>query len=117
LNQSDRQKVFVGKFKKGYNTAGSSHKGSEVVIEYTREFIGELMCDYDMFWYPFDQQACAVELYQDEDLARLEPAGLRYHGPRYLTQYYVEGVSMCRHTVQVDRGIVGQELRVDILQQ
>jgi hypothetical protein len=67
LYKSDKLDVYLAKFKEGYKSTETRHEGSNVVIEYSKEWIAELMCDYDMFWYPFDSQACSVELYQGEE--------------------------------------------------
>jgi hypothetical protein len=101
LYESDKLDVYMAKFKKGYKSTESRHEGSNVVIEYSRELIAELMCNYDMFWYPFDSQACSVELYQDEEDVQLLPGGLTYSGPQQLAQYWVERVSLCPGILEV----------------
>ena len=59
------------------------------------------MCDYDMFWFPFDSQSCGIKLYQKEDNVHLVPDGLTYGGPQHLEQYTVTGLRMCHTNIQV----------------
>ena len=99
--KSDKPDAYLAKFAEGYNSSAEVHQGSEVVIEYEREMIVELMCDYHMFWYPFDSQTCGVELYQEEEEAGLIPQAVTYSGPRQLIQYTVIGIEMCPSVVQV----------------
>ena len=77
------------------------HNGSVVVIVYEREKIIEFMCDFDMFWYPFDRQSCVVELYQRDEGIVLFPKSIAYKGPRDLEQYTVKGVFQCSVTLPV----------------
>ena len=101
LIKSDKPDGFSAKFEEGYNSSADIHLGSQIVIEYEKEMIVELMCDYHMFWYPFDSQACRVELYQEEEDARLIPKAVTYSGPRQLIQYTVIGIEMCPRVIQV----------------
>ena len=99
--KSDKLDEYLAKFAEGYNSSTDVHPGSQIVIEYEKEMIVELMCDYHMFWYPFDSQTCGVELYQGEEDARLIPKAATYSGPRQLIQYTVIGIEMCPTVVQV----------------
>ena len=78
------------------------NNGSHVVcIEYEREKIIEFMCDFDMFWYPFDRQSCGVQFYQNDEEIILFPKSIAYKGPRELEQYSVKGVFLCSVALQV----------------
>ena len=99
--KSDKPDGYTAKFEDGYNSSADVHPGSRIVIEYEKETIVELMCHYHMFWYPFDSQTCGVELYQQEEDARLIPKVVTYSGPRQLIQYTVIGIEMCPTVVQV----------------
>ena len=81
--------------------AKQADNDSEIMIEYRKEDIGEYMCDYDMFWFPFDSQTCNIKLYQKEDHVNLVPDGLTYRGPKILNQYTVTGIKMCNSTFEV----------------
>ena len=98
--KSDKPDGYSAKFSEGYNSSADLHLGSDIVIEYDREMIVELMCDYHMFWFPFDSQTCGVELYQKEDI-RLIPKAVNYSGPRQLIQYTVIGIEMCPTVIKV----------------
>ena len=78
-----------------------NHNGTDVAISYEREAVIQFMCDFDMFWYPFDQQSCAVEFYQKEEQILLLPKSIDYKGPLDLEQYTVHGVFLCNATFQV----------------
>ena len=93
---------------------GSSKHSSEskMLIEYEKERIGEFMCDYDMFWFPFDSQSCGIKLYQKEDDVHLVPDGLTYGGPQNLEQYTVTGLRMCHTNIQVRQTLT---LTLDLL--
>ena len=77
------------------NPAEEPHDGSQVVIVYEKEKIIEFMCDFDMFWYPFDRQSCRVEFYQRAEGIMLSPKSIAYKGPVDLVQYRVNGVFLC----------------------
>ena len=72
------------------------------MIEYELEMVVELMCEYDMFWFPFDSQTCGVELYQREEEITLIPESVAYTGPRQLIQYTVVGIDMCPAVFEVN---------------
>ena len=99
--KSDKPDGYLAKFAEGYNSSADVHPGSQIVIQYEREMIVELMCDYYMFWYPFDSQTCGIKYYQEEEEARLVPKAVAYSGPRQLIQYTVVGIEMCSTVVQV----------------
>ena len=77
------------------------NRSHHMVIEYEREKIIEFMCDYDMFWYPFDRQSCGVEFYQRDEQIILLPKSIAYKGPIKLEQYTVDGVFLCSVALQV----------------
>ena len=79
---------------------------SKMLIEYEKERIGEFMCDYDMFWFPFDSQSCGIKLYQKVDNVHLVPDGLTYGGPQHLEQYTVTGLRMCHTNIQVRQTLI-----------
>ena len=55
--KSDKPDGYSAKYAKGSNSSADVHPGSE--IEYSRDMIVELMCEYHMFWFPFDSQTSA----------------------------------------------------------
>ena len=72
--KSDKPHVYLAK----QTDDGSSKNKSEIMIVYRKETIAEFMCDYNMFWFPFDRQTCNIELYQKEDQVNLVPDHLTY---------------------------------------
>ena len=95
---TDRQDVYKVKLR---NPAEETPNGSQVVIEYEREKIIEFMCDFDMFWYPFDRQSCGVEFYQRSEGITLLPKSIGYKGAVELEQYTVNGVFLCSGVLPV----------------
>ena len=102
--RSDKLDEFSAKFAKGYNPSENVHLGRDIVIEYEREMVVDLMCEYDMFWFHFDSQTCGVELYQREEEITLIPKSVAYTGPRQLIQYTVVGIDMCPAVFEVNTG-------------
>ena len=63
----------------------------------SRVYSIQFFCDYDMAWYPFDQQTCMVEMVLDgvlDNYIDLLPGGVKFSGPMELTQYYVKSFMM-----------------------
>lgn len=66
--------------------------GSENNITISRVYSIKFFCDYQMHWYPFDQQTCSMQLIFDgvlDNYADLLPGILSFSGKRELTQYFV----------------------------
>ena len=99
--KSDVPDQLSANFAKDYNSSANVHVGADIVIEYEREMIVELMCEYNMFWFPFDSQTCGVEMYQKEENVILIPSAVAYTGPPQLIQYTVMGIEMCPAFFQV----------------
>ena len=73
------------------------YKGSENPIHYERLYNEELVCHYELAWYPFDKQKCSIAIEPTEDLRNyidLIPDKFEYTGPVDLTQYSVMTVEM-----------------------
>ena len=99
---TDKLDLYKVKLRNDYNPEEViRNRSHHMVIEYEREKIIEFMCDYDMFWYPFDSQSCGVEFYQRDEKIILFPKSIAYKGPRELEQYTVEGVFLCSVALQV----------------
>ena len=69
------------------NPAEEPHDGSQVVIVYEKEKIIEFMCDFDMFWYPFDRQSFRVEFFHRAEVIILSTNSITYKGPVVLELY------------------------------
>ena len=100
--KTDKEDTLKAKFLK--KSAGNLSPGLDVTIEYKRELVAECMCQYHMFWYPFDSQTCSVEMYLNEEKVRLVPVGLKYTGPRALAQYIVTDYQLCASILEVGWG-------------
>ena len=67
--------------------------GSENGITISRVYSIQFYCEYQMAWYPFDQQTCSVEMLLDgvlDNYAELISGGIEFSGPKELTQYFVK---------------------------
>ena len=97
LLSSDKPNIYLAK-----KVPSKELNESRMIVFYERELIGEFMCDYDMFWFPFDSQTCGMKLYQNEDQVQLVLQGLAYRGPKNLEQYSVTGLRMCHSVFEVN---------------
>ena len=75
----------------------------------TRVYSIEFFCEYEMSWYPFDQQVCHVEMMMAgvmENYAELIPGNLHFSGPKELTQYFIKNVDIKKAEIQTGKAIV-----------
>ena len=76
---------------KAVNEDIETYEGSQNTLSMSRVYSIQFFCDYDMAWYPFDQQTCKIEMVLDgvlDNYADLLPGGVKFSGPMELTQYY-----------------------------
>ena len=67
--------------------------GNENTIVMSRVYSIKFFCEYNMRWYPFDQQTCNIDLIMNgvlDNYADLLPGGVQFSGPKELTQYFVK---------------------------
>ena len=72
-------------------------KGSENEITISRIYSIKFFCEYQMHWYPFDQQTCLIEMLTDgvlDNYADLLPGVIEFSGKKELTQYFVKNFKM-----------------------
>ena len=72
-------------------------KGSENEITISRVYSIKFYCEYQMAWYPFDQQTCFIEMLTDgvlDNYADLIPGVIEFSGKKELTQYFVKNFKM-----------------------
>ena len=69
--------------------------GSENFIKVTQEKSVYWVCQYNMFWYPFDSQTCSMDFFLSTNHAVLIPHNLTYNGPKDLSQYSVKSSKIC----------------------
>ncbi|XP_023337393.1 gamma-aminobutyric acid receptor subunit rho-3 isoform X2 [Eurytemora carolleeae] len=87
--------------------------GSENDLSLSRTYQVNLLCNYDMMYYPFDSQVCYIEMItkgNNDHLVDLVPHQLDFLGPQELSQYFVRGFQQCN---SVQRG--KKSLRVEVL--
>ena len=83
--------------------------GVENDITISRVYSIKFYCEYQMAWYPFDQQVCHVEMLMDgvlDNYADLLPGGVKFSGPMELTQYYVKTFKMDKSMILSKGAIV-----------
>ena len=69
------------------------YSGSDNEITISRVYSVKFYCEYQMAWYPFEQQTCNVEMVLEDVLdnyAELLPDGVLFSGAKELTQYYIK---------------------------
>ena len=84
-------------------------EGSENTISISRVYSVQFFCEYDMAWYPFDIQTCAIEMVMDgvlENYADLLPGRLLFSGPKELTQYFVQNFKIERKTIKNKAAVI-----------
>ena len=62
--------------------------GYENSIVISRVYSIKFFCEYNMRWYPFDQQTCNIDLTMNgvlDNYADLLPGGVQFSGPKELT--------------------------------
>ena len=73
-----------------------------------KEFTILWICQFNMMWYPFDTQTCAMQfkiVNKFADFVDLNPQHLAYSGPMDLTQYVVKSSVMCRASIGDYEGV------------
>ena len=83
--------------------------GAENRITISRVYSIQFYCEYDMRWYPFDQQTCRIEMILDgvlDNYATLELGEIVFSGPMELTQYYVQEYLMKKTMIQGKSAII-----------
>ena len=85
------------------------YAGAENRITISRVYSIQFYCEYDMRWYPFDQQTCNIEMILDgvlDNYADILPGDVEFSGPMELTQYYVQSYKMKKTSIQGKGAIV-----------
>ena len=70
--------------------------GSENIIRFTRQFSIKFICNFDLKFYPFDEQTCYLEMYQAENSADLKFGTVQYLGPMELQNHHVYFAFLCK---------------------
>lgn len=85
------------------------YSGSANRITISRVYSIQFYCEYNMRWYPFDQQTCRIEMILDgvlDNYADLMPGDVMFSGPMELTQYYVQNYKMKKTRIKSKFAIV-----------
>ena len=83
-------------------------QGSENSISLSSVYSIQFHCEYNMAWYPFDDQTCKIELVMDgvlENYADLVPDILMFTGPKELTQYFVKRFEINKAKIQTKSAV------------
>ena len=83
--------------------------GSDNSITISRVYSIQFYCEYQMAWYPFDQQVCHVEMLMDGVLynyADLLSGNLDFSGPKELTQYFIKNFVIKKQKIKTKEGVV-----------
>ena len=73
------------------------YSGNTNYIQYQRFYSQVLECEFDLRWYPFDFQACFIDLRPTSDLSdfvTLEAGNFHYEGPPDLTEYNIKRLDL-----------------------
>ena len=83
--------------------------GAENNITMSRVYSIQFFCEYQMQWYPFDQQTCSIQLIMDgvlDNYANLIPGVLDFSGKRELTQYFVREYKIQGEKILMKKSVV-----------
>ena len=83
--------------------------GAENNITFSRVYSIKFFCEYQMQWYPFDQQTCSMQLIMDgvlDNYADLLPGILAFSGKRELTQYFVKEFTIQEEKILSKKAVV-----------
>ena len=80
--------------------------GSENMIMYQIQYNVKWMCEFDMRWYPFDRQSCAIMMYLQYDSVSLIPSSVDYTGPRSLPKHHVDEIVVCLANIAEKQGVI-----------
>ena len=83
--------------------------GSENEITISRVYSVKFYCEYQMAWYPFDQQTCFIEMLTDgvlDNYADLLLGIVEFTGKKELTQYYVKSFTMTKKKIHAKEAVV-----------
>ena len=85
------------------------YNGNENTIGVSRVYSIKFYCEYNMAWYPFDQQTCSIEMILDgvlDNYVDLVTGGVKFSGPLELTQYYVKNFKMTKRNISGKGAVV-----------
>ena len=85
------------------------YTGSDNSITISRVYSIQFYCEYQMAWYPFDQQVCHVEMLMDgvlDNYADLLPGDLDFSCPKELTQYFIKNFVIKKQKIKTKEGVV-----------
>ena len=106
---SIRREVNGSKIGKDSSEDIEIFNGKDNMISMSRVYSMKLFCEYDMLWYPFDQQTCYIQLMMDgvlENCVSLLARNIKFSGAKELTQYFVKQFSMERKNIQGKEAII-----------
>ena len=85
------------------------YPGSQNVITVSRVYSIKFFCEYDMRWYPFDEQTCTIDMVMDgvlDNYSDLLSKDLKFSGAKELTQYYVKRFHMKLGVLNTKRSVI-----------
>ena len=80
--------------------------GSENALRFKREKSVGWNCEYAYHWYPFDTQACQMQIVSKFSRTDLHPANLQYNHNISLDRYTLARVRMCKSTIDERKAII-----------
>ena len=80
-------------------------KGRENPLSMQREYAIDFLCDYELGWFPFDEQVCPIVIDLsglEDNLIELIPGFVKYYGDVDLDEYYVKGMELKNYSRTID---------------
>jgi hypothetical protein len=101
--KDDQAKILVHNEGEGIRSDRSSsenkmvYSGNDNPLKYSRFYNIVFKCNFDMQWYPFDSQLCAMVIITKDGMEKfleLNPVSLKYLGPKELQEYLVKNAEI-----------------------
>ena len=99
----------VSDFEPGDNTNNNNvykFSGDKNAQDLTTQNSIEWICNFDLFWYPFDTQMCNLQFYIKQNYAKLHPEKFIYSGPMKLIEFDIKNYSICPTMINGKQGAV-----------
>ena len=89
-----------------YNKNMYLYHGAENMLKSNREWSIEWLCNFEMFYYPFDTQVCGMELFVADEGVVAIPVDLHITDSLEINPYFLRSKNICSSPVRDKTGIL-----------
>ena len=79
--------------------------GHENPLRMQREYAIDFLCDFELAWYPFDEQVCPIVIDLsglEDNMIELVPGYVKYYGDVDLSEYFVKDTELISYSRMID---------------